>query len=138
MSCFNRARPDRAYRPYLHPSVEDLYDDCGPWPSSRSIKRDAMIEEIKRLNEERTKVHDPSYCVFELYDRETHTLAKCGRLFDGLFYCEPLCQEHLTYATSIDEPPSWKKPKKDTYHGVARSWYAKFGHFSKPKKLVKI
>ncbi len=140
MSYWNRAKAHSSYRTYIHEAVKKLYDDCGPWPASRSKKRDAMMEELQRLSQERWRVPDPEYCVFEFYNREKQEMQSCGKLEDGRVCFEPLCKEHLEYAQDMPEESVMlrkRQPKEYTYKKLKFEWYRTFGHIGDKKKNKK-
>ncbi len=128
------------YRNHYSGIVEDLYLDCGPWPSSRSKKWDAIIEEILRLQLQLCIAPDPRYCIFEQYNRKTQKMELCGKQC-FTHHTESLCAEHLDYYNSFPEYHDVYNGKHIferrmpaiTYARLARSWYATFGHMSNPK-----
>jgi len=90
-------KPHGRYRGrWLHGLVKDLYDDCAPWPQGRSNKRDAMIEEITRLNDEQSLALDPNHCIYEIWNGAQ--IQPCG---ETIWTHTDLCDAHKPFVESL-------------------------------------
>jgi hypothetical protein len=138
-------KPCGYYRNRFYGLVESLYEDCAPWPTSRSKKRDAMIEELSALNHEQFLAREPYHCIYEVW--QNGHIEPCGQI---IWTYDDLCPLHKPFVESL--PPEYRyKPKAGTvdnsralrnaFYGLSSRFDASLGWIAKgdqPKAIERI
>ena len=140
------SKPCNHYREPFNDLSKELYELCGKWPQGRSKKRDAMIEEIRHLDEAQSIARKPHYCIYEVW--QNGHIEPCNVI---TWTYEDLCSLHKPFVESLPWEYRYKpkagtfddsRKRRNAFYGLSSLYNAEIAHVSRqnpqPKAIERI